>query len=76
VVARSHLLGKISQAEISRRVATYEPTVCEVTKGGALLMRPLLLHASSPAESPRHRRVLHIEYATQKLPNGVKWFDN
>ena len=26
-------------------------------------MRPLLLHASSKAESDRRRRVLHIEYA-------------
>ncbi len=76
VVTGSHLLGKILQTEISRRSATQEPTVCEVPKGGALLMRPLLLHASSPAESPRHRRVLHLEYATQKLPNGLEWFDN
>ena len=26
-------------------------------------MRPLLVHASSKAESNRRRRVLHIEYA-------------
>jgi len=26
-------------------------------------MRPLLVHASSKAESERRRRVLHIEYA-------------
>ncbi len=76
VIAGSHHLGKISAGEISRRTSASAQTICEVSKGGALLMRPLLLHASSPAESPRHRRVLHLEYATQKLPNGLKWYDN
>lgn len=52
-----------------------EPVFCEVPKAGAMLMRPLLLHASSPAVNPTHRRVLHIEYATTSLPNGLKWFE-
>lgn len=52
-----------------------EAVTCEVLKGGALLMRPLLWHASSPASVPSHRRVLHIEYATQPLPDGLRWFD-
>jgi ectoine hydroxylase-related dioxygenase (phytanoyl-CoA dioxygenase family) len=76
VIASSHLAGKIPSNEISRWAGEKEQTVCEVSKGGVLLMRPLLLHSSSPAESPRHRRVLHIEYATQELPNGLKWLDN
>ena len=37
--------------------------VCSAFAGDALLMRPLLLHASSRSQSNRHRRVLHIEYA-------------
>ena len=41
--------------------------------GGAVVMRPLVLHASSPARSPRHRRVLHLEYAAGDLPGGVRW---
>ena len=76
VIAGSHRSGKISPAEITRRTTAQEPVVCEVLKGDGLLMRPLLLHASLPSESPRHRRVLHIEYATQKLPNGLEWCDN
>jgi ectoine hydroxylase-related dioxygenase (phytanoyl-CoA dioxygenase family) len=76
VVAGSHHSGKIPAGEIARRTSASEQIVCEVQKGGALLMRPLLLHASAPAESPNHRRVLHIEYATQKLSNGLEWFDN
>jgi hypothetical protein len=30
--------------------------------GEALLMKPLLLHASSQATAPKHRRVLHLVY--------------
>jgi ectoine hydroxylase-related dioxygenase (phytanoyl-CoA dioxygenase family) len=76
VIAGSHLAGKISSKEISLLAEKKESCVCAVGKGGALLMRPLLLHSSAPAKSPRHRRVLHIEYASQKLPNGLEWFDN
>ena len=44
-----------------------------VDAGGLLLMRPLLLHASRPAEVPDHRRVLHVEYAARGLPGGLRW---
>jgi ectoine hydroxylase-related dioxygenase (phytanoyl-CoA dioxygenase family) len=76
VIAGSHCLGKLSVSEIAQRTTANKQILCEVQKGGVLVMRPLLLHASSPAEKPSHRRVLHIEFATQKLPNGLKWADN
>jgi len=44
-----------------------------VPRGGALLMRPLLLHASSPALEPGHRRVIHIEYSNCALATGLEW---
>ena len=76
VIAGSHVSGKIPTGEIAHHAAAERQITCELSKGGALLMRPLILHASSPAASPRHRRVLHLEYATQKLPNGLEWFEN
>jgi hypothetical protein len=76
VLSRTHLYGKLDTADIQKWIAKSETVVCELSKGDALLMRPLLLHASSPSESPKNRRVLHIEYATQELPNGLKWFDH
>ena len=76
VIHGSHRHGKLDAAEISRRTTANGPVICEIKKGAALLMRPLILHASSPAQNPSHRRVLHIEFATQDLPNGLKWFDN
>jgi Phytanoyl-CoA dioxygenase (PhyH) len=75
VIAGSHLRGKLDAAQIKDWSENRDICICEVPKGGALLMRPLLLHASSPAEDPSHRRVLHIEYATDELPNGLKWFE-
>jgi len=72
VIVGSHSAGKISVTEMGRWTARGH-VVCVVKKGDALLMRPLLLHASSPSDQPRHRRVLHIEYATQKLPDGLEW---
>ena len=73
VLPGTHCHGKLGAADILKWTANSEPVVCELSKGDALLMRPLLLHASSPAENPKHRRVVHIEYATQELPNGLKW---
>lgn len=51
----------------------FEEAICEVGVGGVLAMRPLLLHASSAAESPGHRRVVHIEYACTDLPGDLEW---
>jgi ectoine hydroxylase-related dioxygenase (phytanoyl-CoA dioxygenase family) len=76
IIAGSHRSGKIPMIKVAGWASASEQIVCVIPRGGALLMRPLLLHASSPADSPCHRRVLHIEYATQKLPNGLEWFDN
>jgi len=70
----SHAQGILSDTEITR-CKNRGVVVCDVSKGGALLMRPLLLHASSSATRPRHRRVLHIEYASEDLPGGLRWFE-
>lgn len=76
IIPGSHQQGKLNAAAIAQLTQASQPVVCEVPKGGALLMRPLLLHASSPATHPSHRRVLHIEYATQELPHGLNWYKN
>lgn len=53
--------------------ARFEVATCEVPLGGVLAMRPLALHASSASESPQHRRVIHIEYASGELPGKMQW---
>jgi ectoine hydroxylase-related dioxygenase (phytanoyl-CoA dioxygenase family) len=75
VLPESHRCGKLSPSRIQELRSDIAEVVCAVPRGGAMLMRPLLLHASSPAERPHHRRVLHFEYAAEPLPGGLKWQD-
>jgi ectoine hydroxylase-related dioxygenase (phytanoyl-CoA dioxygenase family) len=76
VLPGTHTLGRLSPAEISRLRAERDGVICAVEQGGALLMRPLLLHASSAAQLPERRRVLHIEYAAaDPLPGGLEWYE-
>lgn len=46
---------------------------CDVEKGGIMLMRPLLLHASGRTTNQSKRRVIHIEFANRQLPEGLAW---
>lgn len=73
VVPGSHRLGRLDPANIPETRERLGEQACLVPAGGVMLMRPLLLHASSPAESPRHRRVIHLELATDDLPMGLRW---
>lgn len=73
VIPSSHRFGKLAAVEIARQTSEQEVFVCEVAKGGAVLMRPLLLHSSSPSKKPWHRRVLDIQYTTRDLPSGLSF---
>ncbi|HEX8130567.1 MAG TPA: phytanoyl-CoA dioxygenase family protein [Pyrinomonadaceae bacterium] len=74
VVPGSHLRGRLSADAIARVLERSTPVSCLVPRGGALLMRPLLLHASSASRTPeRHRRVVHLEFAAGELPAGLEW---
>lgn len=73
VIPGSHRAGRIAEAEIPSVLARSEALSCIVGRGGALLMRPLLLHASSPSQTPAHRRVIHLDFASEGLPFPLKW---
>lgn len=47
--------------------------VCPVNKGGIMIMRPLLLHASNRTTNNKKRRVIHIEFSKAQLPAGLHW---
>jgi len=47
--------------------------VLTARRGDVVVMRPLMLHASSQAVSPRSRRVLHLECARSPLAGGLRW---
>lgn len=63
VLPGTHRIGALSDAEIRQLAREISPVDCVVPAGGVVAMRPLLVHASSKAESTCQRRVLHIEYA-------------
>ena len=74
VIPGSHRDGYLSSAAIDSWKAA--PSVsCTVARGGAILMRPLLLHASSSSSRPEPRRVIHLEFAADDLPGGLEWHD-
>jgi len=62
VLPGTHALGVLSEADTERLVRGIPPVDCLVSSGGIVAMRPLILHASSKAETDHPRRVLHIEY--------------
>jgi ectoine hydroxylase-related dioxygenase (phytanoyl-CoA dioxygenase family) len=73
VLPGSHRAGRLTTDAIEHWKATTEPVTCVVARGGLLAFRPLLLHASSPARYPAHRRVVHFEFAAEPLPAGLAW---
>lgn len=64
VVPGSHRLGILRSGEITPIVEKLGETTCLADEGEAVVMRPLILHASSPARAPTHRRVLHVVFHT------------
>jgi ectoine hydroxylase-related dioxygenase (phytanoyl-CoA dioxygenase family) len=73
VLPGSHLWENSEAAAQIERGRCVEVVECEVPRGGVLLMRPLLLHASQKALQPSRRRVIHLEYAACDLPGGLEW---
>lgn len=73
VVPGSHRHGKLDDESVRALREELDEEVCEVEAGGGHVMSPLLLHASSKAETPARRRVVHVEYAAVKLPGGLEW---
>jgi len=74
VIPGSHRHGCLSDRQIQEWPKSGAVT-CIASQGHAILMRPLLLHTSSPATVPSSRRVIHLEFAADELPNGVEWKD-
>ena len=69
VAPGSHREGVLKSTDLSDAVKRYGEAMCRAKIGEALLMKPLLLHASSPASTPKHRRVLHfVFHSGRSLP--------
>jgi ectoine hydroxylase-related dioxygenase (phytanoyl-CoA dioxygenase family) len=73
VIPGSHLLGKLSDDQLAKIVASDEQVEVCAPQGAIVLMRPLLIHASSPSRADAHRRVLHIEFAPAEAISPLLW---
>lgn len=73
VIPGSHILGILSQDHIYNVDKSGAAVIVEAPALSALVMRPHLLHASNKGTKPSRRRVLHLEYSSYKLKNGVQW---
>ena len=71
----THALGILDAADFPRLRETHGELALTCPRGGVILMKPLLLHASSPATNPRHRRVIHLEFAAEDLPAPSIWHE-
>ena len=50
-----------------------DSVLCPVKAGGVMLMKPLLVHASSKSTVEKSRRVIHLELCSLELPEGMEW---
>ncbi len=71
IIPGSHKAGCLSAEEIATwRVRP--SVICTVPRAGAILMRPLLVHASSSSSKLEPRRVIHLEFAADDLSRGLE----
>jgi ectoine hydroxylase-related dioxygenase (phytanoyl-CoA dioxygenase family) len=71
VLNKSHKNGIVRVENIEFKNETEK--ICEVEKGGIMIMRPLLFHASNKTTNNERRRVIHIEFSNKELPNELEW---
>jgi Phytanoyl-CoA dioxygenase (PhyH) len=74
VIPGSHRYGKLTVDEMLDLKKRRGESVLTVPRGGLILMKPLLVHASSPAIRPDHRWVIHLEFTAVELPDNLEWF--
>lgn len=71
VIPGSHL-KKVCRPEAIDR-SKEEETLCCVSKGGIMIMKPLIMHSSGRTANDKRRRVIHLEFSNLELPEGLQW---
>ncbi len=75
VVPGSHRRGCLDAGAALELRKEHGEVACHVPRGGVVLMRPLLLHASSRTAGEGRRRVIHLECASKPLPPPLAWHE-
>jgi ectoine hydroxylase-related dioxygenase (phytanoyl-CoA dioxygenase family) len=63
VLPGTHTRGVMTDDEVHAESEKIPATECHAKAGAIVVMKPLLIHASSKSIGDAPRRVLHIEYA-------------
>lgn len=71
VIPGSHLKDIYRPETIDHTIEN--EVICNVEKGGVMIMKPLLLHSSSRTTNNKKRRVIHIELSNMELPVELNW---
>ncbi|KQT20562.1 phytanoyl-CoA dioxygenase [Chryseobacterium sp. Leaf404] len=71
VVPKSHSKGIYRPETIDWNLEA--ENICNVEKGGVMIMKPLLLHGSNRTTNGKKRRVIHIEFSDRELPDELNW---
>ena len=73
VIPQSHHVNSLTPQSDQQTQATGKKNVsCIIKQGGALVMKPLLLHASEKSKRGE-RRVIHFLFGPAQLPHGAQW---
>lgn len=73
VIPKSHLNGIIRVD--SKNWNIENELICEVKKGGVMLMKPLTLHASNRTINRKKRRIIHLEFNNHNLQDPLNWLE-
>lgn len=71
VIPKSHNKGIVRLEDMD--FDSEEEKICCVPKGGIMIMKPLVFHASNKTINKSRRRVIHIEFSNLDLPMGIHW---
>jgi hypothetical protein len=71
VIPQSHRAGIVRTSAVD--LLHSKEVICPVKKGGIMLMKPLLLHASGKTTNDCRRRVIHLEFSKATLPAPLNW---
>jgi ectoine hydroxylase-related dioxygenase (phytanoyl-CoA dioxygenase family) len=71
VIPKSHLKDIYRPENIDWTQETED--ICNVKRGGVMIMKPLLLHGSNRTTNNKKRRIIHIEFSSKELPSDIRW---
>ena len=72
-VVGSHQAGVFDPDELQHAVQSGVEHCPKVVPGGALRVRPRVLHSSRRTMASGHCRIVHFEFAASDLPHGLQF---